>query len=102
MLDLPTALMEDKIQHHPVLVTGGTGLVGSFIVRRFVQAGYPVRVLVRPTSDRTLLAAVAGQEPGGAGPSAQVDPPLARQARQREGAGESRLVQQMCALVRLP
>lgn len=52
---MPTALEKDKNQNQRVLVTGGTGLVGSFIVRKFLQEGYPVRVLVRPTSDRALL-----------------------------------------------
>jgi len=37
------------------LVTGATGLLGSHIVERLVQAGQPVRVLVRATSDTTFL-----------------------------------------------
>jgi nucleoside-diphosphate-sugar epimerase len=37
------------------LVTGATGLLGSHIVEKLVQAGRPVRALVRPTSDTTLL-----------------------------------------------
>lgn len=41
------------------LVTGGTGFVGSHIVRQLVSAGRPVRVLVRPTSQMTALQGVA-------------------------------------------
>jgi dihydroflavonol-4-reductase len=39
-----------------VLVTGATGFVGSAVVRKLLDAGYPVRVLVRPTSPRDNLA----------------------------------------------
>jgi len=37
------------------LVTGATGLLGSHICERLVQAGQPVRVLIRPTSDASFL-----------------------------------------------
>ena len=37
------------------LVTGATGLLGSHIVERLVQSGQPVRVLVRPGSDTSVL-----------------------------------------------
>jgi nucleoside-diphosphate-sugar epimerase len=37
------------------LVTGATGLLGSHIVEQLRQRGRPVRVLVRPTSDRSWL-----------------------------------------------
>ena len=33
-----------------ILVTGGTGLAGSFVVRELQRRGYPVRVLARPES----------------------------------------------------
>ena len=39
-----------------VLVTGGSGFVGSAIVRAFLAAGYPVRTLVRTASPRSNLA----------------------------------------------
>ncbi len=32
-----------------ILVTGGTGFIGSALVRNLVQAGYPVRLLIRPS-----------------------------------------------------
>lgn len=37
------------------LVTGGTGLLGSYIAERLIQAGQKVRGLVRATSDTTFL-----------------------------------------------
>ena len=49
------------ISAHPsggsILVTGATGLAGSAIVREFIRAGHPVRVLVRnPTRAAALRA----------------------------------------------
>src|SRR5512138_2181533 len=38
-----------------VLVTGAAGFVGANVARRLVDRGDDVRVLVRPTSDRTNL-----------------------------------------------
>jgi uncharacterized protein YbjT (DUF2867 family) len=33
----------------PILVTGGTGTLGRLVVPRLQDAGYPVRVLSRPS-----------------------------------------------------
>jgi farnesol dehydrogenase len=38
-----------------VLVTGGTGYLGGAVVRAFAEAGWQVRCLLRPTSDRSVL-----------------------------------------------
>jgi dihydroflavonol-4-reductase len=39
-----------------VLVTGASGFVGSAVAHALVKSGYSVRVLLRPTSNRTNLA----------------------------------------------
>lgn len=44
-----------------VLVVGATGLLGSEVTRRLVDAGIPTRALVRPTSDASGTA-LAGAE----------------------------------------
>ncbi len=41
-----------------MLVTGATGMVGSFVARRALEEGYDVRVLVRPDSNREMLEGV--------------------------------------------
>ena len=44
-----------------ILVTGATGLVGSYLTRQLLQRGYPVRGLRRATSDLRLLGSAANQ-----------------------------------------
>lgn len=39
-----------------ILVTGATGLLGSYIARYLVKSGHQVRAIKRPTSDLSLLA----------------------------------------------
>ena len=38
-----------------MLITGATGMVGSFVARRAVERGYQVRVLVRRGANREML-----------------------------------------------
>ena len=45
-------------QRDLVLITGASGFVGSAVARIAQEKGYAVRVLVRPTSPRTNLAAL--------------------------------------------
>ena len=33
-----------------ILVTGGTGFIGRALIRNLVESGYPVRMLIRPSS----------------------------------------------------
>lgn len=44
-----------------VLITGVTGLVGSFTARRFLEAGYKVAGLKRANSDLSLLQGIENQ-----------------------------------------
>ena len=44
-----------------VLVTGGTGLVGSYLLHRLVQMQEPLRALRRENSDLSLVADIADQ-----------------------------------------
>ena len=38
-----------------ILVTGGTGLIGGFIIRELVMRGHKVKVLRRQSSDIELI-----------------------------------------------
>ena len=44
-----------------ILITGATGLLGSYIARYLVAAGLPVRAIKRATSDLSLLAEAKDQ-----------------------------------------
>lgn len=44
------------MQQRKALVTGASGFVGSAVARRLIEAGYAVRVLLRPSSDRRNVA----------------------------------------------
>jgi nucleoside-diphosphate-sugar epimerase len=44
------------------LITGATGLLGSHIAEKLTEAGQPVRVLVRPTSDTTFLESLGVEQ----------------------------------------
>jgi dihydroflavonol-4-reductase len=46
-----------------ILVTGGTGFIGSHLLDRLADAGEPVRALVRPTKVRRKTALPRGVEP---------------------------------------
>ncbi|MEL6671760.1 MAG: NAD-dependent epimerase/dehydratase family protein [Bacteroidota bacterium] len=37
-----------------LLITGGTGFIGKYIVQEFLSAGYDIRLLVRNPAKRTL------------------------------------------------
>lgn len=38
-----------------ILITGATGLVGSFVARKFLENGYKVKAIKRPNADLSLL-----------------------------------------------
>jgi len=46
---------ESKTHDRPILLTGGTGFVGTNTVHHLIQQGHRVRCLVRPTSDVSRL-----------------------------------------------
>ena len=44
-----------------ILITGANGLVGSFISRKYLDSGFEVSILVRPSSDLTFLKDIEGK-----------------------------------------
>ena len=44
-----------------IFLTGASGLIGSFLARKFLQEGYKVRASKRPTTDLSLVQDIAGQ-----------------------------------------
>lgn len=48
--------LKEFFQDTPVLVTGATGFVGTHLVNRLVELGASVRVLVRPSSNKSRVA----------------------------------------------
>lgn len=51
----PAATAATTAKRAPVLVFGGSGQLGSEIVRALVAKGYPVTVFLRPTSNRSRI-----------------------------------------------
>ncbi|WP_433124975.1 NAD-dependent epimerase/dehydratase family protein [Micromonospora sp. CA-240977] len=48
------------IESRTILVTGATGFIGARLVRRLADLGCAPVAMVRPTSDRTVLAGIPG------------------------------------------
>lgn len=44
-----------------IFITGANGFVGSYIARKFLQAGYPVKASIRPNSSRDLIQDIDDQ-----------------------------------------
>jgi len=70
-------------------VTGGTGFVGGAVVRRLLQAGHEVRVLVRPGTNTRQLDGL---------PVIQVEGDLGDVKSLRRGAAECDWVFHVAAL----
>ena len=70
--------MADSVGQQTALVTGGTGFVGSAVVRALLAAGARVRALVRPGSDRRNLEGLAVDDrPGSLEDPASIESALA-------------------------
>ena len=63
-------------ENGPLLVVGGTGLLGGQVVTELLSRGRPVRALVRPASDATRLEQAGAEIARGD----MMDPPSVRQA----------------------
>jgi len=38
-----------------ILITGGTGFIGQALIRQLIEAGHPVRTLIRPSNQSPRL-----------------------------------------------
>ena len=45
-----------------ILLTGGSGFLGSYVAEKLGQAGHTLRALVRPRSDKKVLSSIGGME----------------------------------------
>jgi len=62
-----------------VLLTGGSGFLGSYVAEQLAAGGHAVRALVRPRSDRSILSKLPGVE---FAPGAIEEPPTLAAALQ--------------------
>src|SRR3954470_2428325 len=62
-----------------ILLTGGSGFLGSYVAEQFTAAGHTVRALVRPRSDKRLLEKLPRVElaPGAVEDRASLGPAVA-------------------------
>src|ERR1041384_84289 len=62
-----------------ILLTGGSGFLGSYVAEQLAGTGHTVRALVRPRSDKRLLERLPGVEfaPGAIEDRASLGPAVA-------------------------